>query len=459
MISLIPSWAIHNEEFWGTIKRRNSWFIKLRYGAVLMLFVFIVSSEFLLGIKFTHTQVVALSLINCTILVYNGILQVVRIYLKCDPFKFNPLHFSLVQMLLDLTALMLVVYYTGGIETPLFMLFVFHMIIGSLILPGTVIYTIAFSVIFVFYGIVFGEYNNLVTHHAVAGLLQTPLYNNFKFIVAYSTIFGFVILMSVVLANRIANQLYRIEQELAESLEQLKAAEVEKQKYVMGVVHEIKTPLAALHSYLDLILQGFLGPVNEKILNKLTRARTRSAEAIQLTNDVLSVSKLRLLDEIKKGEIKVRDILSSVLQKQRAIIERKKVKLHFKDNRKIKAKILGDRFLLEIAFSNLISNALKYIDDDGVVEIILDEKENGIQLEICDNGIGIPEKDLEKIFNDFYRASNIRSKGYEGTGMGLSIIKHIVERHGGTVEVQSPSRLASENKPGTSFIVFLPIES
>lgn len=459
MISLVPSWAIYNEEFWEAIKRRNLWLIKLRYGAVLMLFVFIVSSEFLLGIKFTHTQLVALTLINCIILVYNGILQGVRIFLKCDPFKFNPLHFSLVQMLLDLTALMLVVYYTGGIETPMFMLFVFHMIIGSLILPGTVIYTIAFSVIFVFYGIVFGEYDNLISHHAVIGLLQTPLYNNFKFIVAYSTIFGFVILMSVVLANKIANQLYRMEQELVESLDQLKAAQVEKQKYVMGVVHEIKTPLVALHSYLDIVLQGFLGPVNEKILNKLLRARARSSEAIQLTDDVLKVSKLRLLDEIKKEEVKIRDILSSVLQKQRVNIERKKVKLHFKDNRKVRTKILGDRFLLEIAFSNLISNALKYIGDEGVVEIILDEKEKGIQLEVCDNGIGIPEKDLEKIFNDFYRASNIKSKGYEGSGMGLSIIKHIVERHGGTVEVQSPSRLASENKPGTSFIVFLPLES
>jgi len=264
--------------------------------------------------------------------------------------------------------------------------------------------------------------------------------------------------MSVVLANKIANQLYRMEQKLVESLEQLNAAEVEKQNYVIGVVHEIKTPLSAVHSYLDVILQGFLGPVNEKILAKLQRVRARSAEAIQLTNDVLKVSKLRLLDEIKKEEIKVRDILSSVLKKQRANFDRKKVKLHFKDNRKIRSKILGDKLLLEIAFSNLVSNALKYIEDEGVIEIILDEKEKGIQLEVCDNGIGIPEKDIEKIFDDFYRASNIRSKGYEGTGMGLSIIKHIVEKHNGTIEVQSPSRLASTNKPGASFIVFLPLE-
>jgi len=456
MISLVPPWAIYYDEFWGAIKRRNSWFIKLRYGAVAMLFGFIVSSEFLLGIKFSQTQVIALASINCAILFYNGILQAVRKYLICDPLKFNPLHFSLVQMALDLTALMLIVYYTGGIETPLFMLFIFHMIIGSLILPGTVIFTIAFSVILVFYGIVFGEYHNLISHHAVTGLLQTPLYNNFKFIVVYSTIFGFVILMSVVLANKIAHQLYRMEQELVESFEQLKAAEVEKQKYVMSVVHEIKTPLAALHSYLDIILQGFLGPVNEKILSKLQRVRARSAEALYLTNDVLKVSKLRLLDEITKEEIEIRDVLGSVLLKQRATIERKKVKIHIKDKRNERIKISGDSFLLEIAFSNLISNALKYTEDQGVVEIVLDEKEEGIQIEVCDNGIGIPEKDLKNIFNDFYRASNIRSKGYEGTGMGLSIIKHVVEKHGGTVEVQSPSRFAVKDKPGTSFMVYLP---
>lgn len=457
MLSLVPSWAVYNDEFWGAIGRRNSWFIKLRYGAVAMLFVFIVSSEFLLGIRFTSTQLLALTIITCMILVYNGILQSIRIYLKCDPNKFNPLHFSLVQMILDLTALMLLVYFTGGIETPLSMLFVFHMIIGSLILPGTVIYTIAASVIVIFSGIVFGEYITLFPHHAIEGLLQIPLYQNFKFIMAYSTVFGFVMLMSVILANKIANQLYKMEQKLVESLEQLNASEIEKQKYVMSVVHEIKTPLAALHSYLDVILQGFLGPVNEKVLSKLQRIRARSAEAILLTNDVLKISKLRLLDEITKEEIEIRDVFRSVLLKQRAHIEKKKVKVHVKDNRKARTKILGDSFLLEIAFSNLISNALKYTEDEGLVEITLEDEEKGIQIEICDNGVGIPEKDLVNIFNDFYRASNIRSKGYEGTGMGLSVIKHVIEKHGGTVEVGSPSRLASKDKPGTSFVVYLPL--
>lgn len=248
-----------------------------------------------------------------------------------------------------------------------------------------------------------------------------------------------------------------MEQKLVESLDQLNAAEVEMQKYVMSIVHEIKTPLAALHSYLDIVLQGFLGPVNEKILDKPQRVRARSAEAIQLTNDVLKDSKIRLLDEIKKEEIKVRDILSSVLKKQRANIDRKKVKLHFKDNRKVRTKILGDSFLLEIAFSNLSSNALKYTEEEGLVKITLDEKGKGVQIEICDNGVGIPGKDLENIFDDFYSASNIRKKGYEGTGMGLSIIKRVIEKHNGTVTVQSPSRLPLENKPGTSFNIYLPI--
>jgi len=459
MVSLIPSWAIYYDEFWEAIKRRNLWFIKLRYGAVLMLFAFLLSAEFLLAIRFTPAQITAITLITFLIFLYNVVLHQVRKYLKCEAEKFNPLHFSLLQMALDLTALMLLVYYTGGIETPLSMLFVFHMIIGSLILPGRVIHTIAVCIIIIYSGIVLSEYLRVIPHHGVEGLLQIPLYNNIKFITTYTAIFSFVMLMSVILANNIAHQLYKMEQKLGESLEQLKSAEIEKQKYVMSVVHEIKTPLTALHSYLDVILQGFLGPVNEKVLDKLQRIRARSAEAIELTNDVLKVSKLRLLDEIAKEEIEIRDLLGSILFRQRALVENKKIKVHIEDHRAARVKIIGDLFLFEIAFSNLIGNALKYTDTEGTIQISIDANEKELQLEVSDNGIGIPENDLKNIFNDFFRASNSKSKGYEGTGMGLSIIKHIIERHGGKVEVKSPSSLAAQNRPGTSFFIHLPFLS
>ena len=455
MITLVPAWAHHYDAFWDAIKRRNNWFIKLRYGAVLMLVAFLLSAELVLNAAYTNLQVRVFVILVLAILAYNISFQKISKNLKCVPGKFNPLHLSLVQMLFDLYVLTLLVYFTGGIESPLFMLFVFHMIIGSLILPGKIIYSLAGLVIVVFCSLTFGEYFNILTHYGVKGFLQLPIYNNLHFLLAYNAVFAFVIIFSVVIANHIAVQLYKMEQELVESINKLNEAEIEKQKYVMGVVHEIKTPLSALHSYLDLILQKYLGPLSEKVEEKLLRARIRSDEALQLTDDVLKISKLRLLDEIGNEEIDMKELLSSIFQQQKINIQSKSICFDLVDERTSKRKIIGDPLLLEIAFSNLINNAVKYVGKNGTVKVNLNSNNENIIVSISDNGIGIPHKDLKNIFKDFYRASNIQ-KSYEGTGLGLSFVKQIIERHSGDIKVESPSELGDLNNPGTSFVVTIP---
>ncbi|MHB1687220.1 MAG: sensor histidine kinase [Ignavibacteriaceae bacterium] len=457
MISLVPAWAQHFDAFWDAIQRRNLWFIKLRYGAVIMLLLFLFTSQYFLGLTFTKLQNTALIAITISIQIYNLLLHWVRQFIKCEPDKFNPLHFSLLQMILDLSALGLIVYFTGGIETPLFMLFIFHMIIGSLILPGRVIYTIAVAVIFYFIALTYAEYFGIIPHQAIAGFLQIPLYDNLKFIIVYDTIFAFVMIMSVILASRIANQLYKMEQQLVESLVKLNEAETEKQKYIIGLVHEIKSPLVAAHSYLDVILQKILGPIDKTIEEKLLRVRSRSDEAIRMINDVLKVSKLRLLDEISLAYFDFKELIQMEIDNYQDSINSKKIKLIFFDRRSLQKEIKGDKFLLEIAVSNLISNSIKYVEENGKIEISLFEDETWMKLEICDNGIGIPKNDLEKIFNDFFRGSNIKNKNYEGAGLGLSIVKHIIESHGGNISVSSPSRLGSERNAGAEFIISLPV--
>lgn len=458
MIALVPPWAHHYDEFWVTLKRRNFWFIKLRYGAVLMLIAFLLSAELILQIKFSETQIRALFIITFIILIYNIILHRVRQKIKCVPKKFNPLHFSLLQMMLDLVALCLLVYYTGSIETPLYMLFVFHMIIGSLILPGKVIYSMAVFIVLWFGATVFGEYFGIITHYTVDGFLDYPIYNNLHLIIAFSVVFVFVMFMSVLLANSIARQLYKMEQDLVESLDKLNEAEAEKQKYIMGIVHEIKTPLVAMHSYLDLILQKFLGPIDEKIEQKLFRVKNRSEEAIQLANNILRVSKLRLLNEFTIEDINIQEIVNNICKKQTINIQTKKIHFSIKDNREINKIVKGDRFLIEIALSNLISNAIKYVKDEGKVEIKIESENEHVIIIVADNGIGIPQKDLINIFKEFFRASNILDKTYEGTGLGLSVVKQIVERHKGTITVTSPSYLKDKDNPGTSFIIILPYD-
>ena len=149
-------------------------------------------------------------------------------------------------------------------------------------------------------------------------------------------------------------------------------------------------------------------------------------------------------------------MLCSIHQQQKINIQSKNINFNLIDDRKNKIKIKGDLLLLEIAFSNLINNAIKYVKENGVIEIKLNSDNENIIISISDNGIGIPRKDLKNIFKDFYRASNIKQKSYEGTGLGLSFVKQIIERHNGKIEVHSPFDLGDEKNPGTSFTVTIP---
>jgi signal transduction histidine kinase len=457
MISLIPSWAIHNEEFWNAIKKRNLWFIKLRYGAVVLLTFLLVGLEFILKLPLSGIQLYAIIIITILILFYNIIIQFARPLVKTEG-RFNNLHLSLIQMILDLIALTLLIHYTGGIENPLYMFYIFHMIIGSLILPGVVIYSLAAGVVISFSSIVFLEYYGALEHHSIVGLFSSPIYNNENYILIVLTIFILMMLVSVVLANKIARQLYIIEQQLSESLDKLNEAEKVKQKYVMGVVHEIKTPIAAVQSIIELILDKYLGPISKEVEERLIRIKARSDEAIKLINNVLHISKLKLLDEIAKEEVNIIAVVKNLLLKQKSVAEAKKVQIIFNNNCQGDVKIFGDAVLLEMAISNILNNSLKYVNAEGMIEINTTCSNESCTIKISDNGIGIPEKDQQKIFDEFYRASNIQQKDYEGTGLGLSLVRQIIKNHNGEISVQSPSHLQSENHPGTTFVLKIPIE-
>ena len=455
----VPEWALELDEFWLAIRKRNLWFIKLRYGFVLVLIAFIILSITVFKIKFTSTQLVFLFAIASSIFVYNVIFHWIRRFIKYDPNKFNPIHISLLQMILDLTSLSLLAYITGGIESPMYMFFVFHMIIGSLILPGAVVYTIASFFMLAFAVMISLEHTAVIPHHHVSGLLNFHLYDNFYFVAAYLATFTFMIFVSIYLSNGIAKQLYKREKDLVNSIKKINSAEKEKQKYIMGIVHEIKTPIAAVTSYLDLILQKFLGPIDEKVEEKLSRAKTRSDEAIQMINDVLNVSKLNLYDQFDVEEIDLKDLICNVVKRRKAQADSRLIKLTFEDKRKEEKNIFGDRYLLDIVISNLIGNSVKYGLDEGIVEVTLDNDDKNVLIEVCDDGVGIPKNELSKIFNDFYRGSNIKKISTEGSGLGLSVVKKILDRHNGSINVQSPSRLAKKNQPGASFTIKLPIES
>ena len=457
MLKLIPEWAYNYEEYWNTIKSRNLWFIQIRYAAFLMLVAMFTIAIYIFEFSLTEVQIYWLIGISIAILFYNITLHVFRSKLKCTPGKFNPLHYSLIQMILDLIALTLIVYFSGSLETPLYMLYIFHMIIGSLILPVRVIFVIASGMILIFSSIVMLEFFGIIPHYHIKEIYSAENVHNVRFILSSLGIFIFTIYTSVGITSRIAKRLYKREQQLKETLEELNNAEEAKQKYIMAVVHEIKSPIVAAQSIIEMVKQGYVGDVSNKIEEKLIRTIVRTEEALALINNILRISKLKLLGEVTFEKVDVLNSINLVTDKKSESIQSKNIQYEIKDLRKEKDDIDSDPMLIELVFSNVIGNAVKYTPENGKILIELMNENGFLQTIISDSGIGIPQNEIEKIFQQFYRATNLPSKKYEGSGLGLSLVKEIVERSNGKIEIKSPSKIGTKNNPGVSVIVKLPI--
>lgn len=458
MIFLVPKWAHEYDEFWNTIKRRNAWFVKLRYLAGLSLFAFLIIGQYLLNFQLTYGQITAIIGVGIFILAYNFVLQLVSPRIGSIPGQFNCMHLSLVQMIIDFTFLLFLVYYTGTIDSPLYVFFIFHTIIGSLILPGYLIYIIAALVTFCYGTLIFLQHFNIIDNHFIVGLYKTTPEHLFMHNVIFIAVFSVMMMMSVFIANRIGANLLKRESQLKDTLEELNEAEVAKQKYIMGVVHEIKTPIAAVQSMIELVLQKYVGPVSSQIEEKLVRAQARSIEAINLINNILRISKLKLLNITTTEEIDLIEMISKLVEQQAEKARANNIQVTTTDFRPSNKYINADRVLMELAFSNLIGNAIKYNFTAGRVEIIIVDEDENVKFEINDTGAGIPAEDIDKIFKQFYRASNIKYKHEEGSGLGLYLVLEILDRHHGTIKVKSPSNLGSKNKPGTSVIVTIPYD-
>lgn len=457
MIKLVPEWIDTNKEFWLSLKRRNLFLIKLRFIAVIMLIVFNYFYELIVEIELSSFQHTVIGAITLFLLLYNIFLLSVRKKVKNIRGSFNPLHLSLVQILVDLIVLTLLIIFTGGIESPLYLFYIFHLIIGSLILPGIVIYSIALSTIISMVAISYFEYLGMLPHYCLKGIYKVELYNNPEYIITTLLFYSLMTMVSVFLTNRIVNQLYSQEKKLHEALKEISDSELKKQKYIMGVVHEIKSPIAATKSIVSLIIDGFLGEVSPKIKEKLNRAIIRTTESLNMINNILRISRLRLLDEKTSEDVDISKLIDEIIDLNNENVLEKNIELEKTTSDSFRI-LKGDGVLLKLAFSNLISNAIKYTAKNGIVKIGCEFKKEYLIINICDNGIGIPENEINRIFENYYRANNIIEKNQEGAGVGLSLVQEIVKQHRGSIKVKSPSEFGTIEHPGSCFTIQLPYE-
>lgn len=460
MINLIPVNTKDLDYLWELVSERNRWFIKLRYFAVLMLMCLYIFIIFFSEEELNSFQSKGIKAIIIFTLLYNLILNYIFNSGKInnDINKFNPLKFALLQIVFDLTVLMILVYLTGLVNSPFYLFFIFHAIIGSMILPGAVVYIIVSAVIIIFSSL------NILVHF---GMIQEFLISNsspieflrLNYLILNLITFCFMMMMSVMFSNNLSVALFKRDQQLIEAISKIELSEKEKQKYVLAVVHEVKSPIAAIVSYLNILINGIAGEINEKALEILTKMKKRSEEAISLTNDIIEVSKIKLLEEIKKEEINPEIIVTEIIDKMKDKFSGVNILFTYTDDRPEERAIFADRHLFEILLSNIISNSIKYTPSGGKIILKLYDNENNFCILLSDTGIGIPEEEINKISDEFYRASNAKNNRIEGTGLGLSVVKQITEKHNGNMIIKSPSDIGNEKYPGTSVILEIPYKN
>jgi signal transduction histidine kinase len=233
--------------------------------------------------------------------------------------------------------------------------------------------------------------------------------------------------------------------------------EVDKAKteFVSLASHQLRTPLSAVNWYTEMLLAGDGGELNKKQTKYLEEVYRSNQRMVELVNALLDVSCLELGTFVIEPEsTNIVKLAQSVISEQKPQITQGKIEFSssFKSNI---PPIKADPKLVRMILQNLLSNSIKYSPANGEVSLkIKMESKNSILIEISDNGYGIPENQQNKIFTKLFRADNVRDKDTDGTGLGLYIVKSVVENSGGKIWFNSSS---NELNHGTSFFVSLPV--
>jgi signal transduction histidine kinase len=248
------------------------------------------------------------------------------------------------------------------------------------------------------------------------------------------------------------SQQVELERKLEEQTHELEELTQMKSAFLAVASHELRAPLASAKGFLEMVLEGNFGALDERQEHFLKLAANNLERLRDLTNDLLDVERIENgLMPLDLSSFELGSLARVVGESMAEEAEKGRVKLNFEES-SLKYRVYADMGRIEQVFTNLLSNAIKYSRLEGGEIIITFKIENGVVVtNIHDEGIGIEESDQQRLFQRFFRASNASSQGARGNGLGLSIVKAIVERHGGEVW------LSSQINAGSTFSFSLPL--
>ena len=372
-----------------------------------------------------------------------------------------------IQIVLDLFMLTALMHFTGGIENPFIFFYLAHTIAASILLPQRRAYALATLAILAITLLVLLEYYGVIPHVNLVGFVLDTRYKDTARVVGVLVALATLVYGCTYVITAVSGELRRRQKEmvrlkdqvlekrtmeLEQASKEIVKLEEERRHFArfLGVVaHDLQSPLVATQSFISYILDGFTGGITDGQRDLLERGVRRIDGLLTLITDLLDIPRIetgQITREMR--EISLNEVVKRSLEGLDNVARQKELTLKVEMPESL-PKINGASRRLQQVLTNLVSNAINYTNE-GMVLVRVSDNDNEARVEVIDSGIGILPEDLPRLFNDFFRGSNVGSKG---TGLGLSISKRIVEAHGGRIWAESPD---PETKKGSRFTFILP---
>jgi len=252
---------------------------------------------------------------------------------------------------------------------------------------------------------------------------------------------------NVTLSIRVARLGTRYILLLAEDRTEAIRLDAVRRDFVANISHELKTPIGAVSLLTEALESAADDP--EQVRRFATHLAEESRRLARITQDIIELSRLQSTDAVANAtRVSIDEVVSLAVDQNRISADARGIALAL--GKRSGAEVIGDEALLVVSVHNLVSNAIRYSPDGSRIGIGIRSADHTVEVSVTDQGEGIPDSDLERVFERFYRVDQARARNTGGTGLGLSIVKHAIQNHGGDVRVWSqPGR-------GSTFTIRLP---
>jgi signal transduction histidine kinase len=428
----------------AALLERLQWLIRLRWGAAAGVAVVVYAATAWLGLPVRAGPLYLVALLTGA---YNAACQW---HLATRQGQAVPIdwprrganRFAHLQITLDWVALTVLLHLSGGLQNPFVFYFVFHAILASLLLSrkASFIHATLATALVATVGVL--ESRGLISHVALPGfepaVSDHPLRLDGMLFVFASTMYIAVYLTTEIVGTLRAREgeLAAVKEDLEEANARLREQDWFKSEYVVKVTHSLRSPASAAQSLVGLILDGLAGEVPEQVRSLLERIDRRLGGLLHLVNDLFALSRIKAARTLRLAPLDISDLVPAATADRCVRTGDRGVRLEvaIPDGLPL---VEGDQDHLELALINLLTNAVEYTPAGGTVTVTAQTCGEYVEIQISDTGIGIAAEDRPHLFEEFYRGENAKEMVREGTGLGLALVRHIVDRHGGRIDVDS----------------------